>query len=210
MDNSIITGKYKYIFLWISVLLDLVDHKILKFITENFGVQRRTHFLLLCDLKKKKKKKNLKKRENQQSGFGVGTSRGWGRGRGQGRGRGRPACARAAAVAPLSSSAATLKFFFSRPPLSGAPRRTLLVDAARTFYCHRSAVVSILKPCHLYSIHLCSSSRRECAFVIPLCVRKGPSYCALLFQVCDGFLHCIVLWTVKFHFHSVLELRRWV
>ena len=62
MDNSIITRKYEYIFLCISLLLGLVDHKILKFITENFGVQTRSHFLLTCDLKKNKNKNlNLKK-----------------------------------------------------------------------------------------------------------------------------------------------------
>ena len=186
-DNSIIKGKYKYIFLCISVLLGLVDHKILKFITENFGVQRKSLFLLLCDLKKKKSKKKLKKRGNQQTGFGVGT--GWGRGRG--RGKGRPARACTGAVAFLSSTAATLKLFYSRPPLSGAPRRALVVDVARTFYCRRSAVVSTLKPCHLYTIHFWCSLRRERAFLIPLCVRKVLGYCTVVSGLISFFaLHC--------------------
>ena len=67
IDNSIIIGKYEYIFLCISVLLGLVDHKTLKFITENFGVQTRSLFLLMGDLKKKKKNLKEKKRGKQQN-----------------------------------------------------------------------------------------------------------------------------------------------
>ena len=131
-------------------------------------------FFYFCVISKKKKvKKKFLKRGNQQTVFGVGT------GRGRGRGRGQSARARAGAVAPLSSTAATLKLFFSRPPLSGAPRPALVVDAARTFYCRRSTVVDTLKPCHLYTIHFWCSSRRERAFLIPLCVRKVSGYCAV-------------------------------
>ena len=47
------------------------------------------------------------------------------------RDRGRPARARACALQPpLYSSTATLNSFFSRPSLSGAPRRLLAVDSA--------------------------------------------------------------------------------
>ena len=142
-------------------------------------------FILLCNLKKKKVNFFLKKRRNQQTGFGVGTDRG------QGHDRGRPARTRAGAVVPLSSTAATLKLFFSRPPLNGAPRRALVVDAARTFYCRRSAVVSTLKPCHLYTVHFCCSSRRERASLIPLCVRKVPGYYAVVSGLISFFaLHC--------------------
>ena len=136
-------------------------------------------YFYVISKKKKSKKKILKKGEISKADSGSGQGRG--RGRGQGRARDQPACAHAGTVAPLFSSATTLKLFFSRPPLSGAPRCAFVVNAARTFYFRRSIVVSTLKPCHLYSIHLCSSSRQERAFVIPLCVCKAPSYCALLF-----------------------------
>ena len=87
IDNSIITGKYEYIFLCISVLLGLVDHKILKFITENFGVQARNLFLLMSNLKKKFKKIKIKKnwrkqqnrvrgRDGSGSGSGLGSRQG--------------------------------------------------------------------------------------------------------------------------------------
>ena len=131
-DNSIITRKYEYIFLCISLLLGLVDHKILKFITENFGMQTRSHFLLMCDLKKKIKKLKINKLGTAKPGLGSGRV-GSGRGRGWGGGRGRPACTRVGAKAPICLTAATFKPFFSRPPLSGAPRRTSVVDAARNF-----------------------------------------------------------------------------
>ena len=73
-------------------------------------------FFYFCVISKKKKskKKILKKGEISKAGSGsrqVGVGVETGRGRGQGRGRGRPTCARAGVVAPLSSSAATLKLF---------------------------------------------------------------------------------------------------
>ena len=139
-------------------------------------------FFYFCVISKKKFKKKLKKRGNQQTGFGVGV--------GVAAGVGRPA-PRAGAVAPLSSTAATLKLFISHPPLSGAPRCALVVDAARTFYCRRSVVVSTLKPCHLYTVHFWCSSRWERAFLIPLCVRKVPGYCVVVSGLISFFaLHC--------------------
>ena len=138
-------------------------------------------------ISKKKSKKTKKKWGNQQTGFGVRV----GTGRGRGRGRGRLTRARADAVAPISSTTATLKLIFSRPPLSGAPRRALVVDAARTFFCCCSALVSTLKPCHLCSIHFWCSSRRERAFLLLLCVRKVPSYYAIVSGLISFFaLHC--------------------
>ena len=125
-------------------------------------------------ISKKKSKKKKKKWENQQIGFGVET------GRGRGHGRGQPARAHADAVAPISSTAATLKLFFSRPPLSGAPRHAVFVDAARTFSYRCSALVKTLKPCHLCSIHFWCSSRRVRTFLFPFCVHKVPGYCAVV------------------------------
>ena len=120
---------------------------------------------------------------------------------GRGRGWGRLARARADAVASIASTAAALKLFFSRPPLSGAPHRALVVDAARTFSCRCSALVSTLKPCHLCSIHFWCSSRRERAFLFPFCVRKVPSYYAVVLGLISFFaLHCALNSEVCFPF----------
>ena len=60
MTSTYYHRKYKFIFLRISVLLDLIDHKILKLITENFGVPRSLLYLICVNSKKKKKKKKKK------------------------------------------------------------------------------------------------------------------------------------------------------
>ena len=169
MDNSIITGKYEYIFLCISVLLGLVDHKILKFITENFGMQTRSPFLLMCDLKKKKKFKKEKKEESSKTGFGVGV--------GVAVGAGRPApmwAQRHPYVSPLPLSNP-----FSSALLSVALLVALLLSTMRATFSSRSSALASLKPCHLYTTSFWCSSRRERAFQFLLCVRTVPVYSAL-------------------------------
>ena len=78
---------------------------------------------------------------------------------------------------------------FLPPPLSGAPRRTLVVDAASNFLCRCSALAS-LKPCHLCSTCFWCSLRREHFSFFSVCARfRSPP---LLLQASFSFfaLHC--------------------
>ena len=143
-------------------------------------MQTRSHFLLMCDLKKKKFKKKFKKKnffkkkekkKSSKSGFGVGV------GVGVAAGAGRPAPARVqrhphVSPPPLSNP-------FSPALFSVSLLVAFLLSTLCATFSSRSLALPSLKPCHLCTTSFRCSSQREHAFQFFLCVRTVPVYSAL-------------------------------
>ena len=175
---------------------------------------QRSLFLHMCDLKKKNKKKRIYFWGNQQTGNPtearnpkpfrgkVGTSRG------RGRGRGWVARARSNALqAPIYSTAAILNLFFSRPPLSGAPRRLLVVDAATQLLLLALspllALTSLTPLPSLYAFVLWFAIGAR--NLLPFLCAQGSGPSRSCFRQVSHFLRCLVLSSLKSIFAFYLQ-----
>ena len=188
-------------------------------------MQRRSHFLLMCDLQKKKKKfflifkKKFKKKRKKKKvanpdlgagrvGIEVGVRVGVRVGVGVAVGAGRPAPARAQRHPYLSPP--PLSNPFSPALLLVALLVALLLSTLCATFFSRSSPLPSLKPCHLFTTSFRCSSRREHAFQFLLYVRTVPIYSALAAGKFFVFFVALCSELQSMSLHSVCALRRWV